>query len=43
MNQIIEQIVQSLKDSGLGELIGILIFMAVMALGWKFLNWINRL
>ena len=43
MNELIHEAVKYLNDSGLGGLIGMFVFMAVMALGWKTLDWINRL
>lgn len=43
MNELIHKIVKYLNDSGLANFIGMLVFMAVMALGWKILDRINRL
>jgi hypothetical protein len=43
MNELIHQAVQYLNDSGLGGLIGMFVFMAVMALGWKAMDKINGL
>jgi hypothetical protein len=43
MNEIIHEVIQYLKDSGMGGMIGFIVFMAVMTLGWKLLEKINAL
>lgn len=43
MNEVMHEAVKYLNDSGLGGLIGMHVFMAVMALGWKALDKINAI